>query len=493
MYSPDVAIMRAKVDDPSRLNARVVVHIGEEIGKYTTSNVRSFHFERITNGVGNFSMTLVDNNWVEIERAILNAKGKGWFEYGYENALGKPVQFQIVGLELEPYLNYVVLNITGLCLGTRLLENSTFMSNCQQNPSISGAITSTGVNINNRTLSDFVVDLAKAAGYTKFVVDPTVSPVIKENLFGTEDVHKVFNSKGMNLFTFIVRKLLPYAISPEDYSKVEAYSKKDNLFSSEPLDVVPFVFFISLGSDGKEEFHFHRQDKYKYDVTPVATFNLYSDPDTRFISYKPSFEHMLANITRGTSVFAWTYNPLSGTEFEEKGLIEQSPSAINPYFDYVVKGTYNTNTNSPMVSSKVLLYSPDPMLNKLSVARALQMSSNAPLTAELVLTGDPNYNICDSIDINVNIPFGDSRGNPHDTSNRYMVLGIADDINLGVFTTSLQLGTAHGSTDRGKEAKRMQDSDKQATEKAKVEEYKNKLIEETKKETSLLRGKNPRR
>lgn len=491
MYSPDTTVMRSKVDDPSRLNARVVVHIGEEIGKYKTTSVRSFHFERITNGVGNFSMTLVDNNWVEIERAILNAKGKGWFEYGYENALGKPIQFQIVGLELEPYLNYVVLNITGLCLGTRLLENSTFMSNCQQNPSISGAITNTGVNINNRTLSDFVVDLAKAAGYTSFVVDPTTVPVIKENLFGTEDVHKVFNSKGMNLFTFIVRKLLPYAISPEDYAKIEAKSK--DVFSSESLDIVPFVFFISLNSEGKEEFHFHRQDKYKETANLVATFNLYSDPDTRVISYKPSFEHMIANITRGTSVFAWTYNPLSGTEFEEKGVVDQSPSAVNPYSDYVMKGTYDTNVNSPLASSKILLYSPDPMLNKLSVARALQMSSNAPLTAELVLVGDPNYNICENIDINVNIPFGDSRGHPHDTSNRYMILGIADDINLGVFTTTLQLGTAHGSTEQGKAAQKMQNDDKDAAERARVEEYKKKLVEEVKKETTFLMGKNPRR
>lgn len=450
------ALMRSRVEHPGHLNAKVVLHIGEDQGKYVTTAIRSFSFERLTNGIGNFTMTLVDNNWAEIEEKILDAKGKGWFQYGYEkgfdNLKRKPVKIQIIGMELEPYLNYVVLNLSGLCLGTALLENSKFLSSVKETTvGKEKELTDKGVNTKHRPLHEFVRDLAYAAGYDeKHVdIDPTTIPLVKDDLFGTEDTAKIFNSKGMNVFTFLVKQVLPYAVTPDDYEKIQA--SKKNVFSTEPPVITPFVFFISTNENGEEVFHFHKQDKYKDRVELTRIFDLYSDPDTRVISYKPSYEHMLANITRGTSIFAWTLSPLTGTEFEERYSAKQSPSAIKPFFDYT-SSSNSFSGNNFAETVKLMLYSPDPYVNMLKVARAAQLSTNAPLTAELVIVGDPDYDICNIIDINVNIPFGDKRGNPHNTSNRYMVLGITDTIDMGVFTTRLQLGTAHGSTDKGKQA-----------------------------------------
>jgi hypothetical protein len=432
---------------------------------------------------------------VEIEEKILEAKGKGWFQYGYEDAFDKrkPIKIQIIGMELEPYLNYVVLNLSGLCLGTALLENSKFLSSVQQTTvGTNSEITDKGINTKHRALHEFVYDLAIAAGYDdKHIdIDRTTIAFAKDDLFGTEDTAKIFNSKGMNVFTFLVRQVLPYAITPEDYEKIEA---SKNIFSTEPPTITPFVFFVST-KDGEETFHFHKQDKYKDQVELTRIFDLYSDRDTRVISYKPSYEHMIANITRGTSIFAWTLSPLSGTEFEQSYSAEQSPSAIKPFFDYAASAGASASdfTNKYSEATKLLLYCPDPYVNTLKVARAAQLSTNAPLTAELVIVGDPDYDICNIVDINVNIPFGDKRGNLHNTSNRYMILGITDTIDMGVFTTRLQLGTAHGSTDKGKQAAKIT---QEQEARARFDAQKQKVVEQTKTETAttLLGGKNPRR
>lgn len=466
--------LRSKVDRPDHLNSVVVLTIGEPailtvggavistfegpVASSLKGGVRSFSFDRVTNGVGHFSMSLVDPNWIDIEQAILNAQGEVSFQYGYEGNLGPSIKATVVGIELEPFLNYVALNISGLCLGTNLVRNSMFLSACQANPATNEVVTSIIKNtpLKIRRISDFVKDLALASGFKEknLIIDPTADIPIKDDLFATDDVQKIFNSKGSNLFTFIVRKLLPHAIDPEEAA---ARAEKERTGSTDEIKSVPFVFYIKMAPNGiEEEFHFHRQDKFKDVENVVAVFNLFSDPDTRVISYKPSFEHMIANITRGSSVFAWTYSPLSGTLFEEFGSVEQSPSAIVP--DYYKAGDLGT-VPSLTQAVKLLGYTADGTVAKRKAARALAMSSNAPLTADLLLVGDAGYNICDIIDINVNIPFGTSQGNPHSTSNRYMVLGIKDAVEMGVFTTHLQLGTASGSTPQGKKAKGLLDED----------------------------------
>ena len=473
-------IRRGWVDHPDRLNAVVTLFVGDNMDNITAENtftdVRSFSFERLTNGVGNFTMTLVDPNWISLEKALLEAKGKLFFQYGYENSLSSVYTGLLVGLELEPYLNYVVVHLSGLTTESKLITDSTFMSSALQNTSSTDVsdITQTtlynkGFGVKQRKISDLVTDLAKLAGYTEDsqrIIDETTEVEIKDSMFSTEDSQKILTSKGLNLFTFIVRRLLPLAVHPDDAA---AFKKQQEEKSTEPITTVPFVFYTDVNSDNKQVFHFHKQDKFK-DNPVKAIFNLYSEPDTRIISYKPSYEHMIANLTRGTSIYAWTYSPMSGAEFEEKAVVKQSPTAIQPYYSY--------DYNDPKAGAvKTVSYSPDPMITKVEVARAAQMAMNAPITADLVIVGDSGYNLTDVIYINVNIPHGSSAGRPHNTTNRYMILGITDTIDLGVFTTSLKLGTAVGSVDKAQNNSRIINEDQVSKDKAAVEQGKQRLIE----------------
>lgn len=449
--------LRSKVEQPDHLNGKVILYIGKEDKVVPYEKVRSFTFERLTNGIGNFSITLVDDNWVDIEQALLESKGEVAFQYGYENNLSPRYKGLIIGMELDPYLNYVVLNLTGLAQGVEFLTSSKFISAALSNEKTTDVVQATlyqkSFNIKNRSVSDFVSDLAELYGYKKDkdpkknqqIIDPTASIPIKDSMFNTEDGQKILTSKGINLFTFLVRKLLPLAIDPDEAKKIEQQKQQQmDAKSIEPITkAVPFVFYTSI-ENNLEVFHFHKQDKFK-DAEPVAIFDLFSDPDTRVISYKPSYEHMISNLTRGTSVYAWTYSPLSGTEVEEKALFDLSPSAVNPMYSY-------KPDNDMYVARKIMPYTPDPVMTRVEVARALQLAMNAPITADMVIIGDSSYNLCENIDVNVNIPHGTHAGKPHNTSNRYIILGITDVVDMGVFTTQLRLGTAAGATPKAKYA-----------------------------------------
>jgi hypothetical protein len=477
---------RGRVANPDHLNGRVEVVIetvkeGVPLSKekYVIDKIRAFNFDRVTNGVGFMTISFVDENWIEIEQNLLNAKGKFKFKYGYEGDDFEScnyIEVQTAGLELEQYLDYVVLNVSGLCLGTELIENSKLISSCQDIKNFGTELLSNKQA--QRNIADFVRAIARSVKKSDqktplfkddpehIIVDETADILVKDDMFSTDSVQKVFNSKGSNLFMFLIRKLLPLAISKEDKAKEDAAKN-----SLDPVEKVPFVFYIKADTKGELEFHFHKMDKYKDDVNVVSTFKLFSEGDTRIISYKPSYEHMIANLTMGASVYAWNFSTLSGTLFEEKGKAEQNPSAI--------KNTPDTQDYRGE-TQQTGYYSADAEMAARKARRALEMSSNAPLTAELVITGDRAYEICQAVDIEVNIP---TLGKPHATSGRYLILGITDTIDMGVFTTKLQLGTAQGTTNQGKKATFIRKED------ASLEEpNKNAFIEQDPKKVVRLYG-----
>jgi hypothetical protein len=183
------------------------------------------------------------------------------------------------------------------------------------------------------------------------------------------------------------------------------------------------------------EFHFHQQDDPKF-VTERDTkyLNMFSDPATHILYYKPSWDISLLNIMKGSGIMTQAYDKYTGTP---KNFVEL-PSQSNPnpadtsWITEAIK-TYPYPTGS-MASVK----------QKLEKAR--QDASFGPISAELGMVGDPSYDICDKLAVRIHVPKGPNIGSLHPMSNLFIVVGITDDIVNGVFTTKLQLITGYGTT-----------------------------------------------
>jgi len=268
-------------------------------------------------------------------------------------------------------------------------------------------------------------------------IEETESNFSKEDLGTTDDKARILTCDNSTILNHITSVLIPKAVSKD---------KKKS----------PFVFYVSKkapppadnstrssGSaqpqgeevSGKEVFHFHSVAR-DINKVPKTKLTLFSDKSSRIKSFKPSFEHTVANISKGTDVVAYGYDRVSG---ELVGIARHNDS-----------GPSKMDSPSPTPNAKMGGYIPGERSNQVeSLDYVHSVATNAPLTAELVIVGDVSYNLLDCMDIFVNIPTGDRKGEPHNTTNRYLVIGIKDTIQDGVFETTLRLCTGFGFTPAG--------------------------------------------
>ena len=437
-------------DITDNLNGFVKVNIGDVVAtmeqnphnslQQIPQYIKSFEFDRITNGIGSGSITLVDTEWTVVTQALHDNKGVLSFTYGMfsidptVNTMQRPISAIAYNYSLDLQLDYVTINLSILCLGANLLSSTVLPGNDSlqdRQAAASTALTSVVSSVDTRvssSISEFITRLAESFGYDKAhrEIEPTDVPFTKDDLGLTSDQVKTMRFDNSSALNIIIHRLATTA-TPEN--------KKHS----------PYVFFITPGNDtGGDVFHFHTVERFK-DTTPRTRITLFTDKSSHLKSFTPSYEYNVANIFGGKSVVSCGYNPLTGEFMTVANNVTIGTNKTDPQeqLNYIkvtspIAGTQNTlsQRNAAVVSSLSL----------------------APLTAELVLVGDVNYNLCDIIDVYVNIPAGPKKGQPHDTSNKFIILGIKDIINEGVFETILQLGTGQGFTPLGQEATALQAS-----------------------------------
>lgn len=407
--------------------------------------LQSFEFNRVTNGLGRFSLTLVDPKWTEVESKLLSSTSAGKkmkMEYGMLGVAGEvntssKIDILVLKYDMEMFMGYSVLSVQGLCLGVSTLGSSLLGSSAHTASFLKDTISSRGTN----NVSSYMTELANLLGFSEkdgtIDVEETESNFSKEDLGTTEDKERILTCDNSTILNHIVSVLVPKAVSKD--------SKKS-----------PFVFYVSkkppprsdkkaragvskasdAASTDKEVFHFHSVAR-DIDKVPRIKLTLFSDKTSHIKSFKPSFEHTVANIARGTDVVAYGYDRVSG---ELIGVAKHNDT-----------GPSKTDSPSPNPTARMGGYVPGERANQVeSLNYVHSIAANAPLTAELVMVGDVSFSLMDCIDVFVTIPTGDRAGEPHNTSNRYIVIGIKDTIQDGVFETVLRLCTGYGFTPAGK-------------------------------------------
>lgn len=394
--------------------------------------LQSFEMQRMVNGLGFFSITLVDPMWTEVETLVLNSAQKGntvSMRYGMFGLTGGQnvsplMKVKLFQYELDPYLDYCVITIKGLCLGVDVLGSSLAGTNSQVKTVLEGGLDARG----STRISDYVTDLAKVLGFNDDAsrkIDPTDTLVSKEDFGTTDDVAKIRATDNATILSFLTGKLVTKANSVDK-------------------DKSPYVFFISSepgeGTKTKEVFHFHRVSSNIKD-TPRVTFTLFSDKSSHIKAFRPSYDNTVVNIGKGNTVLAYGYDSLTGESFCTAGGVPISPNPLElspSTLDYTARIQNYTPGTKEYVDT----------LSKIVVTNL----AISPLTAELTVVGDVLFNLIDCVDIFVNIPAGPLKGSPHNTSGRYIIFGIFDTIKDGVFETTLQLGSGFNFTPAGKAA-----------------------------------------
>lgn len=406
--------------------------------------LQSFEFHRVTNGLGRFSLTLVDPNWTDVESRILESTSAGkkmQLEYGMLGVAGNfntssRIDILILKYDMEMFLGYSVITAQGLCLGVSTLGSTLLGSSTHTSSFLKDTISSRGTT----NVSTYMIELARMLGFSTedgtIDVEETDSNFSKEDLGTTEDKARILTCDNSTILNHIVSILIPRAVSKD--------AKKS-----------PFVFYVSKrpptassgsgrtgvsasASDeavGKEVFHFHSMAR-DINKVPRTKLTMFSDKTSHIKSFKPSFEHTVANIARGTDVVAYGYDRVSGELVGEARHNNTGPSKVD--------------SPTPPSTARMGGYIPGERSNQVeSLDYVHSVAANAPLTAELVVVGDVNYSLLDCMDIFVTIPTGSRKGEPHNTSNRYIITGIKDTIQDGVFETTLKLCTGFGFTPAG--------------------------------------------
>ena len=405
--------------------------------------LQSFEFHRVTNGLGRFSITLVDPNWTEVESKILASTSAGkkmQLEYGMLGVAGKinntssKIDILILKYDMEMFLDYSVITAQGLCLGVSTLGSTLLGSSTHTSSFLKDTISSRGTT----NVSAYMIELATMLGFSMkdktIDVEETDINFSKEDLGTTEDKARILTCDNSTILNHIVSVLIPKAVSKD--------SKKS-----------PFVFYVSkrppststdrtgvsAAADDeavdKEVFHFHSMAR-AINKVPRTKLTMFSDKTSHIKSFKPSFEHTVANIARGTDVVAYGYDRVSGEMVGEARHNDTGPSKVD--------------SPPPSPTAKMGGYVPGERSNQVeSLNYVHAVAANAPLTAELVMVGDVNYSLLDCMDTFVTIPTGNRKGEPHNTSNRYIITGIKDTIQDGVFETTLKLCTGFGFTPAG--------------------------------------------
>lgn len=413
--------------------------------------LQSFEFMRVTNGLGRFSITLVDPEWTTVESLLLNSSKaregaqegeRVQLEYGMLGVDGKintssKIDVLILKYDMEMFLGYSVVVAQGLCLGISTLGSTLIGSSTHTASFLKDTVSSRGTT----NVSSYMKELAIMLGFSDaddtIDIEETDSNFSKEDLGTTEDKARILTCDNSTILNHITSVLIPKAVS------------KDKRKS-------PFVFYVSkkapavkktkarTGSSSvketqvsdKEVFHFHSIGR-DIDTVPRTKLTLFSDKTSHIKSFKPSFEHTVANISQGTDVVAFGYDRVSG---ELVGIAQHNDS-----------GTSKMESPAPNSTARMGGYIPGERANQVeSLNYVHSVATNAPLSAELVMVGDVSYDLLDCIDVFVTIPTGTRKGEPHNTTNRYLIVGIKDTIQDGVFETTLRLCTGFGFTPAGK-------------------------------------------
>ena len=396
--------------------------IGDELITLDASgkpnNFVSFSLSRGLKHVLSFTLTVIDPEWSRIERILARAAGQQngqicTFQFGYENAGGVTSRLY-TGIVRKASPSFYVDGIQFVIEGSGDIGSSTLRKSSKSYPN---PVTNGGVD-NYKIISEYVEDIAKRKQwvYSADTIHKTKELKSFHSSDTTEPVNLRFIQNRTDEYTFIRSQLAPRAIRDKD-------------------GVAGYVFYID-NVDGSNVCHFHPPD---YEKPSARTFIYMREKNSEVLSFSVEVagEAYLAQLGGLSDVavplvdaFTGYYKTLmmNDKNTPEKTNLAGFKQAKRPFVSTPGIQAYSAVMNVPCENEAIAE----------ALARNYYYNGYyVQLNATLVIVGDDNPNIDPGQVVRVLIT--DINQAPHHTSGNYMITDKSDEIQGGIWTTTLSL------------------------------------------------------
>lgn len=426
------------LDTPEQLMAKIARSKPEDLKQniqelyIEPQNLISFSFTRFLFGIGNFSFSLYDNNYTEIEEKLLLNKGLITFQYGYSSnrEMASPWHIGFVtAYSLKFNLEGTYITFGGVSTGWAL--------NSIKQPIASSVITQAANDSEKNKIiliSDFVRQLALKANFPEnmLVIEPTKAVVkrgtnLKDNEKGAIPLNAL---TGDSTFEHILQTLIPYSINDEGQGG--------------------YTFYVETTKNGPE-LHFHtlnyvpNTENSEEKIKRIKLFTQFKHPNTVVRNFQPNWSMSMVQLRKGGKSSVISYgmtnkkitkiektitdgkiNTVGGEKTQELPTIPKSPEAHTE--------TYYVASDSIVAGQAVLENAMTP--------EVLQSISGV-----LTIQGTPVLRMLETIAVHVYIPKGKHSVDKetgdrliHWISGDFRIIKITDNISKGDYTTTLELG-----------------------------------------------------
>lgn len=379
--------------------------------KPTTAFIQGAVFSKMLNGTGTFKISIIDPTWFNVEKAIRNNRGVCKISYGYlspkmtgpessDSSLTPPSEALIFDYDLDYNIGQLTVNMSGLLLGYGSALDSTW----KLNPSVFKS---------PNVVDNIINDIVDRYGFGKGLIEPTDSTKAFDytDLFSTDKrALKIPNSSSQTTLQYVLEKVVNSSVNINNKGAYHYFLTAKNPRTG-LTDAKTPIFLNFCTND-----YILNNSK-----TFVKHYKIYAEKqDVRIVDYKPNWSINKVGILGGFGITNTQFDRVSGDKVGASGFGVFSPD--DPSRAKYIRSASFTGQ---------------------SAATATQVAQDKvnlqPLEAQLVVLGDPTFEIADIVRVDTRIPTGPQKNMTHQMSGLYLVKQISDKIQMGSFLTSLDL------------------------------------------------------
>lgn len=367
------------------------------IGEFNMTLIPPEHLVQFTytrkplNAANKFIISLYDETAMMVEYQLLKGYKEVKFQYGYVNGVVSPVYS---GMVTEYDVDFTsagaILNIEGLSSSISSFSKPTTK-------------TYTGMKIH-----EIVREIAKEEGWIEGNI------VECQSVSDGDNKDKTFTRNNQAAQVFITNELIPYAKSAKNGDSNYVLNFEDNANGTK----VNFYPIIQAGKSTSSNDSAITDYEFQWGA---------GERDSKVISFNPDYSGTLSLMSGGATVEAETVDKIANEMFSVKydNTTDSNRTTLGS------KATYDYSAAKRKIGGSS--YTMDEMTN--IAAYMWYTHATYPVTAELVVLGDPNLNAFDM----VSIVMLNKDGLPHHSSGVYLIKEIEDDIAGGSFTSKMSL------------------------------------------------------
>lgn len=367
------------------------------IGKFNMTLNPPEHLVQFTytrkplNASNKFIITLFDETAMMVEYQLLKGFKEVKFRYGYVNGVVSPVYS---GMVTEYDVDFTsagaTLNIEGLSSSISSFSNP-----------------------KTKTYKDMKIhEIVKAIAKEEGWIEGNIVPC--QSVSDGDSKNKTFTRNNQAAQVFITNELIPYAKSAKGGDSNYVLNFEDNSKGTK----VNFYPIIQASKSSKSSSAATTDYEFQWGS---------AERNSKVISFNPDYSGTLSLMSGGATVEAETVDKIANEMFSVKydNDTDKDRTTLGSKATYDYKGAKRKIGGSS--------YTMDEMKN---IAAYMWYShSTFPVTAELVVMGDPNLNAFDMI----SMVMLNKDGLPHHSSGVYLIKEIEDDIAGGSFQSKMSL------------------------------------------------------